>query len=187
MAYKSLSCTFHFIIMLENRNGDVIGWRLFFLILKMRWLSSGTKSLFWARPSSTELKETLPLGLYKCMVSTLVFPYILPLGCLATLTRFPATWVISGKSEARAQCYCHALIFDETHCIFSLYLSESCMSQLLKNHPMNWCYYLAELYCLVWNPKSQIPWKDGLNVDPFLFFEVSIHMALVPLLFYLHI
>lgn len=187
MAYKALSCTFHFIIMLEDRNGDVIGWGLFFLILKMRWPSSGTKSLFQARPSSTEPKEALPPGLCKCMVSTWVFPYILPPGCLAALTRFPAPWVISGKSEARAQCYFHALIFDETHYIFWICLSESCMSQLLKCHPMNWCYYLAELCCLVWNPKSQIPWKDGLTVDPFLFFEVSVHMALVPSLFYLHI
>ena len=46
---------------------------------------------------------------------------------------------------------------------------------------------MAELCCLVWSPRTWIPWKDGLNVDPFLFFDVPIHMDLCPSLFYLHL
>lgn len=45
----------------------------------------------------------------------------------------------------------------------------------------------TQLNGTVSNAGTHIPQQDGLNVDPFLFFEVPIHMALFPPLSYLHV
>lgn len=86
-----------------------------------------------------------------------MFPYTLLPGSLAALTLFPvsrpASWVISGNSEARAQCYCHALIFDKmpskpTVSSDSVSL-ESYMSQPLKIHPVTDA--ITWLNCTLWS------------------------------------
>lgn len=118
-----------------------------------------------------------------------------PLGCLAELTLVsalllrPTSWLINGKSKARVQLLsCWFLGWNTQHLLHLLTVApESCPSQPLKSRSMNWSHYMAELRCLVWSPRTWIPWKDGLNVDPFLFFDVPIHMDLCPSLFYLHL
>lgn len=115
------------------------------------WGRNGDDSLIlWMRWQNLRDKEhrILPPGMCKCTVGTWA-SVSCPLGPLLDSyqphpTAKACEGLLSGKSQAGAQCCCHVLIFVKMHL---LPLSENCMPHSLKSHPVNGSCDTAVVYC----------------------------------------